>query len=302
MISCSIIIPTLNAADLLSALVASLKRQSLDPQEIIVIDSSSDDDTIAEASRLGCRLVSIPRAAFNHGSTRNQAARLAEGDALVFMTQDALPASDTFLEELLKPLAIEEASATYARQIAYPSARPSESFARAFNYPPGSEVRTKKNILTQGVRTFFFSNVASAIRRDVFFEMGMFPDTVIMNEDMLFCSKLIERGLTVMYTAEAKVFHSHDYTISQTYQRYFDIGAFFTRNLEKKYAFGIGAVGASYSKNLFLFLLQNKYFYDIPFFIIETCAKFIGFHSGRLEAYIPVALKKKISLHKFYWT
>ena len=301
MISCSIIIPTLNAANLLSSLVASLRRQSLGPQEIIVIDSSSDDDTAAEARRLGCRLVSIPRAAFNHGSTRNQAARLATGDALVFMTQDALPATNTFLEELLKPIANGEASATYARQIAYPSARPSESFARSFNYPPGNEVRTKRDIRTQGVRTFFFSNVASAIRRDVFFEMGMFPETVIMNEDMLFCSELIERGLTVMYTAEAKVFHSHDYTISQTFQRYFDIGAFFARNMEHKYALNTRSTGASYTRNLFLFLLQNKYFYDIPFFIMETCAKFLGFHSGRMEEYMPVTLKKKLSLHKSHW-
>ena len=301
MISCSIIIPTLNAGNLLPTLVASLRRQSLDPQEIIVIDSASEDHTAAEANRLGCRFVSIPRAAFNHGSTRNQAAGLATGDALVFMTQDALPTSDTFLEELLKPLASGEACATYARQIAYPSARPSERFARSFNYPPGSEVRTKKSIRTLGIRTFFFSNVASAIRRDVFFEMGMFPDTVIMNEDMLFCSALIESGLTVMYAAEAEVFHSHDYTVAQTFQRYFDIGAFFSKNMEKKYALGTGSTGASYTKNLLLFLLQNKHFYDIPFFIMETCAKFLGFHSGRMEAYIPVTLKKKLSLHKFYW-
>jgi rhamnosyltransferase len=301
MISCSIIIPTLNARNHLPALVASLRTQSVGLQEIIVIDSSSEDDTAAEASRLGCRLVSIPRAAFSHGSTRNQAAALGTGDVFVFMTQDALPVSDNFLEELLNPIASGDASATYARQIAYPSARPSEGFARAFNYPSKSEIRTKKSIPTQGIRTFFFSNVASAIRRDVFFEVGMFPDKVIMNEDMLFCSTLIESGRTVMYAAKAEVFHSHNYSIAQTFQRYFDIGAFYAKNMKTNYELNTRSTGANYTKNLLFFLLQNKYFNEIPCFIMETCAKFLGFYSGRMEDYIPITLKKKLSLHKFYW-
>lgn len=258
--SCSIIIPTLNTGHLLAPLVFSLRQQSVPPGEIIVIDSSSTDNTPAEAIRLGCTLLTIPKSEFNHGGTRNQAARQAKGDVLVFMTQDALPVSTRFLEELVKPIDQGVASATYARQVPYDSARPTEAFARTFNYPPISVVRTKDTIASLGIRAYFFSNVASAIRKDVFMAHGMFPDDVIMNEDMLFCAKLIENGHSVMYAAKAMVFHSHNYSAVQTFQRYFDIGVFYAQNMKEKGKMNIKSAGTSYTKRLLTYLFREKKF------------------------------------------
>lgn len=301
MLTCSIIIPTLNSGRLLEPLISSLTSQSVPPREIIVIDSSSNDRTPDEAVRLGCTLITIPRAEFNHGRTRNHAARQAQGDVLVFMTQDALPLTNCFLEELLKPIEQGVASAAYARQVPYASARPTEVFARTFNYPALSCIRTKERVRDLGIRTYFFSNVASAIRKDVFMAHGMFQEDVIMNEDMLFCAKLIENGHSVMYAAEAMVFHSHNYNVVQTFQRYFDIGVFYAQNMKKQEKLNIKSAGSNYTKNLLAYLFREKKFSDIPFFIAETCAKFLGFYSGRLEARIPLMLKTKMSLHEGYW-
>lgn len=301
MLTCSIIIPTLNSGRLLEPLISSLRSQSVPPREIIVIDSSSQDRTPDEAVRLGCTLITIPRAEFNHGGTRNHAARQAQGDVLVFMTQDALPLTNCFLEELLRPIEQGIASAAYARQVPYASARPTEVFARTFNYPAQHSIRTRESVRNLGIRAYFFSNVASAIRKDVFIAHGMFPDDVIMNEDMLFCAKLIENGHSIMYVAEAMVFHSHNYSVAQTFQRYFDIGVFYAQNMKQKEALSIKSAGSSYTKNLLAYLFREKKFFALPFFIAETCAKFFGFYSGRLEARIPLILKKKMSLHEGYW-
>ena len=100
----SIIIPTLNAARHLPELLPKLKSQTLPPLEIILVDSSSADDTRGIAARHGCRVEVIERSAFNHGGTRNRGASLTSGDILVCMTQDVLPADDTFLEELTRPV------------------------------------------------------------------------------------------------------------------------------------------------------------------------------------------------------
>ncbi len=78
-----------------------------------------------------------------------------------------------------------------------------------------------------GIKTFFFSNVFSAIRRKEFEEIGGFPENVIMFEDMLFAAKLIERGYKIAYVPEAKVIHSHDYSLVQQFRRYYQAGVSF---------------------------------------------------------------------------
>ena len=300
--SCSVIIPTLNAGHLLADLVNRLREQATVPDEIIVIDSSSTDNTVAEAIRLGCTTISIPRLEFNHGGTRNAAALKAKGDILIFLTQDALPVDHLFLEELLRPIIRENVAATYARQIPNASARAAEKFARAFNYPDTATLRTKSDIPLLGIKAYFFSNVASAIRKDFFLKNGMFRDDVIMNEDMLFCAKLLKSDYSIKYCAGSKVYHSHNYSPAQTFQRYFDIGVFYSRHFKDEERLKIKSTGKTYSKNLFVYIIREKKFGELMFYFIETLSKFLGFYIGNIESYLPINLKKIFSLHKSYWS
>ena len=116
----SVIIPTLNAGNQIRRLIDSLQSQVLTPLEIIVIDSSSKDDTAEIARTANCEVMEIDRALFNHGRSRNMAADLASGNVLVFLSQDALPVDETFLEELTRPIREGTAVAVTARQIPYP--------------------------------------------------------------------------------------------------------------------------------------------------------------------------------------
>ncbi|RLB36056.1 MAG: glycosyltransferase family 2 protein, partial [Deltaproteobacteria bacterium] len=99
----SVIIPTLNAEKQIGLLLSKLYDQTLPPYEIIVVDSSSDDKTRAIAESAGAKVLVIPRNDFRHGRTRNEAAKRAEGDILIFLTQDALPANDEMLSHLTAP-------------------------------------------------------------------------------------------------------------------------------------------------------------------------------------------------------
>ncbi|WP_286723858.1 glycosyltransferase, partial [Pelotomaculum sp. PtaB.Bin117] len=223
----SLIIPTLNGEKFLSLLLTSLKRQTHPPVEIIVMDSSSGDRTAEIAAEMGCKTVVIEREAFDHGGTRNLGAEIAAGDVLVFMTQDALPADDRFLENLVKPLANQTnplIAASFGRQLARQDAVPPEKFARLFNYPGTGMVKSKEDLPRLGIKAFFFSDVCSAVRKREFEEVGRFPEKVIMNEDMILAAKLILRGYKVAYVPEAAVRHSHNYSLSQHFRRYFDIG------------------------------------------------------------------------------
>lgn len=297
----SVIIPTLNAALYLKPLVERLKSQSMPLLEIIVIDSASTDGSAVVARELGCSVIEISRLSFNHGGTRNQAAATAKGAILVFMTQDALPMNDQFLEELARPIISGEVAGAYARQIAYPDACPLEQFARAFNYPETSHFKSAANIAKLGIKAYFFSNVASAVRKDLFQSVGGFPDKIIINEDMVLCARLMRAKCTIGYVSQSIVMHSHNYRLSQQFARYFDMGVFVSRSGTEISNPKTGGEGIRFAREQQLFLFRAGYVLWVPRACAEVVFKFLGFQLGKHEKLLPLWLKKRFSMHSFFW-
>lgn len=95
----SVIIPALNEAGNIAALVAAVRAQPVD--EVIVVDNGSDDDTGARARSAGALVVREPRRGYGYACAAGVAA--AAGDVLVFLDGDF-----SFLPEemprLLEPL------------------------------------------------------------------------------------------------------------------------------------------------------------------------------------------------------
>jgi len=298
----AVIIPTWQGAGYLPALVAKLRRQTLPAGTILVIDSSSTDGSAQSARTLGCQVEVIAKADFSHGGTRNRAVQLVDGELLVFLTQDALPADEHFLERLTAPLRDGTAAASYARQLPYDDAFPPERLARTWNYPAVSHMRCAADSTGKGVKAFFFSNVASAVRRDRYLAIGGFPEDVIMNEDMVLCARLLAAGEHIAYCADAVVLHSHNYSISQQFRRYFDIGAFFASHGHQLPGSDVGAEGARFALNQLLELLRLGRPVWAVRSVIENGAKFLAFQLGRRNRLLPRALKRRLSMHAFHWT
>jgi rhamnosyltransferase len=301
-VNTSVIIPTLNASRYLPKLLEALKTQSDPPLEIIVIDSSSTDDTVSIAREAGCVVEVIPRADFDHGGTRNRAATIAQGELLAFMTQDALPSNSDFLTELARPIREGMAVAAYARQIPYPEAFPPEAFARAFNYPPISRLRSQADISSLGLRAFFFSNVASMVSRDAFEAVGRFPERTVMNEDMLLCAKILRAGYKVAYRAEATVFHSHNYRLGQQFRRNFDIGAFVAQSGAALGETRTGEAGVKFAFGQIKHLVSCGAWVWVPRTTLELGLKFVAYQLGRRERLIPTTWKRRLSMHPHYWS
>lgn len=118
----SVIIPTLNAEHDIEGLLTVLGRQSIQPIETLVVDSASEDRTIELIQKhKGVRLLQIDRQDFNHGGTRDLALRESRGDFVCFLTQDALPVSDDYLELLVAPMVDDsEIALVSGRQLPYP--------------------------------------------------------------------------------------------------------------------------------------------------------------------------------------
>lgn len=276
----SVIIPTLDAGKSIGNLLSSLGSQDIESPEIIIIDSSSGDKTVDIAKSFGVRTIVIPRSTFNHAKTRNIAAMEAKGETLVFMTQDVLPVDNTLLSKLTAPLRKPGIAATFGRHIPKADASPLEVFLRHFNYPDKGSVKGIDDIKRYGIKTFFSSNVCSAMKKEPFLKVGMFPEGIRANEDMLITGKFILEGYKVAYVPEARVIHSHNYSLLEQFRRYYNIGSSIKKNRWIREYTKAEGEGARFMKGQIYFVLKQHRYFWLPYIFLESAAKYAGYRIG----------------------
>jgi rhamnosyltransferase len=298
-----LIVPTLNAGSLWQSWLAAFDRQTRKPDRLLVIDSSSSDNTVARARSHGFEVQVIAKADFNHGGTRQFGIGLMpEAEVIVFLTQDALLADPDAIERLLDAFADERVGAAYGRQLPHRDARPIGAHARLFNYPPVSQVRTLDDRSRLGIKTAFISNSFAAYRRNALLEVGGFPTDTVMNEDTFVAGKMLLSGWKIAYRADARVHHSHDYAYADEFKRYFDIGVFHARTPWLQQTFGKAAgEGRRFVISELRYLAKNAPWL-MPSALLRTGLKWLGFKMGSsLHRRLPLFLNRRLSLHKAYW-
>ena len=297
----SVIIPTFNAQHYLPTLLERLESQTLS-FELIIIDSSSTDNTHKIAKQYSDKLITIPQSEFDHGGTRTKAAQYASGEIIVFLTQDALPTDNSALERLVSVFEEEKIGAAYGRQIPYEDTSIFGKHLRAFNYPATSHIRTLADKQHYGIKTAFLSDSFSAYRKSAMLEVDWFKDGLIVGEDAHITAKLLLSGHKVGYVAQAVVYHSHTYTLLEDFGRYFDTGVFHTMESWILETFGkVEGEGMRYIKSEFAYLLAHKNYLRIPEFFLRNGLKFIGYKLGQNYQKLPYALVKKMSMHTSWW-
>jgi rhamnosyltransferase len=296
----SIIIPIRNAGEQVCELLTRLKEQTV-PGEVIIVDSSSSDAADSLGSS-GVRVIKIRREDFDHGGTRTMAAEEARGDILVFLSQDVLPFGERSIENLVRPFEDETVGAAYGRQVPYPDASPFAAHLRLFNYPETSclrSIRDKKNFK---IKTPFLSNAFSAYRKKALLQVGGFKGRLIFGEDTYAGAKLLLAGYKIAYTADAMVYHSHNYTPFEEFKRYFDIGVFHRTEAWILEEFGRAeGEGMAYVRSAAEYLIHEGRYLLLPELAIRTALKFTGYNLGRKHQKLPLSLIKKMSMHKDWW-
>jgi rhamnosyltransferase len=290
-----LIIPTFNAGPNFSQLLEKLTHQTAKPQNIIIIDSGNSDSTLQTSKEYGCKIITIKNKDFDHGTTRNLGVAQTNSEFVIFLTQDAIPVDEHMIAELIKPMQADSNIAIcYGRQLPRPNARPLERFAREFNYPLESMLKTKDDIETLGLKTFFCSNSCSAIRRSIFKRLGGFKNNVIVNEDTLFAATAILQGYSVYYSATARVYHSHPFNLAQTFKRYFNIGRFFADNKEIFKHAGL----KSYGSDMLRTGIKTFWEKQIPHYIFALLIEFtIKAIACKLGWYYQLSFHKKHGTH-----
>ena len=258
--------------------------QSLAPDEILVVDSQSEDETpqLVKAHK-NTRLIQIERTAFDHGGTRDMAFRSCSSPMVVFMTQDALPVDRQCMEALLRPLEDEHIAAVCARQIAYETASAAEKAIRAFRYPEESMAWGREDVSRLGMRAYLLSDVCTAYRRSAYEAVGGFVHPLMTNEDMLIAADFLDHGYRLAYQAEARVWHSHSNTLRQEYQRNRCIGQFLARYRDR-FSKG-GEMGEGFRMARFVtkkLLSEGRIGAIVPFWG-NCAARLLGNRAGKQE-------------------
>lgn len=280
----------------IAACLTPLLQSALKPK-VLVIDSSSTDQTVPIAKGFGVDVLVIPKEEFNHGLTREKARQILKCDIVAFLTQDAILAQPQALEKLIRPIVSGHASLTYARQLPHRGADFFESFHREFNYPNETQFRSFSDIKKYGVYTCFNSDSCAAYANSALDVIGGFPE-VVFGEDTLVAAKLILQGHTIGYVAESEVRHSHRYTLRQEFCRHFDTGLYRKMHEELFRRFGSDKKRGWQYARLLLKSCKLKYF---PYACAQLFIKRMGYFFGTKSVNAPIWLKKCFSSQPYYW-
>ena len=299
---CSIIIPTCNAAPHWERLHGGLQLQGIPPEQVLIVDSSSNDETATLARRAGYRVQVISRASFRHGATRNMAAALQpEAEYLVYLTQDAILCHRDSLSGLVQSFDDPQVGAAYGRQLPRLGADAIERHARLFNYPDTSAVRCFAHRASLGFRTAYFSNSFAAYRRSAFDAVGGFPETVIVSEEVSLAARMLLAGWKLAYSAESQVYHSHKLSLCAEFSRYFDIAVHHSQErwIIDRYG-SVGGEGLKFVRSELQFLREHAPRL-IPKAILRSLAKWTAYQCGRRAHMMPSWLKRTLSAQPAFW-
>lgn len=223
--SISVVIPVKNEAGTIRACIEGVLHQSIAVDEIVVIDSGSTDGTLEILGEYATiKTISIAPEEFNHGETRNLGVREAQGEFVALTVGDARPASDQWIEELLKGFEDERVAGVCGQQVVphdldmnpaewfRPSSEPQITRYR-FPDPEAFQAlspREKKQACS-------WDDVTAMYRREVLLEHP-FP-RVAYGEDIRWARKTLLAGHELVYNPAARVYHYHERSFDYTFKR-----------------------------------------------------------------------------------
>lgn len=244
--SVGIVIPTYYPKEEFLEIVEAVNNQltSFDVT-LQLVDTRVDgkkSPVIEAVERMGtAQIEPIDSVDFSHGPTRTFGARLLASDFYAFLTDDALPADEYWLESLVTPLIIVPNCAyAYGRHKAYPYHK--EAYARElkFHFDNLEGQGFVFNRLSIGERfdsdpyyvagLSFNSDNSAAYPGPLLRERG-FPE-VDFGEDQAWAAQMLSEGYSRAFANTSIVYHSHDFEehLDKAFERGVEEGRALYRN------------------------------------------------------------------------
>jgi len=208
----SVVLPTCNRASILRVSLASLAFQSLPANrwEAVVVDDGSGDSTedLCTASLLPFSLRYLRQSNQGPGAARRSGVEAASGEFLLLCNDDTVSSSNLLVEHL-----------------AFHRARPRETWAVLGEFRYSEDVARRALSLFVNTTVFFFPQSTLkpgqvcdqayfvtcnlSIKREAVLQAGNFDPSFRVAEDTELGTRLIERGVRVIYHPAAVAWHEH---------------------------------------------------------------------------------------------
>ncbi|MDD2972458.1 MAG: glycosyltransferase family 2 protein [Lachnospiraceae bacterium] len=302
-----VIIPTYRPDKRFLELINRLDRQSYKVQRIIIVNTEEKYynqliyGTNFTEKHQNVSVYHVSKKEFDHGKSRNRGVRHSHGDYFICMTQDALPANEKLVEELVHALEQPRVAVAYGRQLPEKDCDMAEAYARGFNYPGNSTTKGQEDLPKLGIKTYFCSNVCAIYKRDIFDSLGGFINHTIFNEDMIYAAKAVKAGYLIAYAASAQVYHSHNYGCMEQFRRNFDLGVSQADHPEVFAELPSESEGIRMVKSTIQYLKEQKQSSGIPKVIVKSGFKYMGYRMGKSYQKLPHGLIDKCTMNPEYW-
>lgn len=206
----SIIIRALNEEAHIGKLLYGIQQQTKLPDEIILVDSGSTDNTLLVASSYDVIIEKITKEEFTFGRSLNIGCRKAKSDILVFLSAHVYPSEKEWLSNILKPFSEPNVVCCYGKQRGNKTTKFSENQVFLSYFP--------NNI--NDVKTNYFCNNANCAIRKKEWEKINYDETLTGLEDLDWAKKQYQSGKKIIYVPSAEIIHVHNETWNQIRNRY----------------------------------------------------------------------------------
>jgi glycosyltransferase involved in cell wall biosynthesis len=224
----SVAIPVRNGGREFVEMLDAVAAQEVDREvEVVVADNDSTDGTREAAIRHGATVVDVKREEFSHGGTRNLLVERSSGAHVAFVTADVLPASESWLAELLAGFDdAPDVGLVYGPYLPRPDASPmvrrelTEFFAAlSADGAPRVDRGLRPEDNRPGLETFY-TDANGCLSRAAWERVPFRPVTYA--EDRMLAVDMLAAGFAKVFRPSAAVVHSHDYPPLERFGRFFD--------------------------------------------------------------------------------
>ncbi|MDE2775151.1 MAG: glycosyltransferase [Chloroflexota bacterium] len=209
----SLIATVLNEGDNIHHLFDSIKRQTRRPDEIVIVDGGSSDDTTAiiltYAEELPLRLYVEPGCNISRG--RNRAIAEARGD-IIAVTDAGVRLTETWLEKVTSPLLDDPTLNVVGGFFLADPQTAFEAALGATTLPLAREINSA---------TFLPSSRSIAFRKSAACDIGGYPEWLDFCEDLVFDLRLRERSGPFAFAPDAIVYFRPRPGLRQFFRQYY---------------------------------------------------------------------------------
>ncbi len=209
----SLVATVLNEGGNIHHLLESILRQTRPPDEIVIVDGGSSDDTVAIIKRyqdkLPLRL--LVEEGCNISQGRNRAITAAEGD-IIAVTDAGVRLNDEWLEKIIDPLLADPQLNVVGGFFRADPQTPFETALGAATLPLENEI---------DVDRFLPSSRSIAFRKAAAMQIGLYPVWLDFCEDLIFDLRLLRGAGPLVFAPAALVYFRPRTTLRKFFRQYF---------------------------------------------------------------------------------